>query len=208
MKAVVAAFNQEKALVGAFSVITNLRMDLFEALLASGWALQWRMLSMLAPPQLLVIYCCKNRRWSNTKFPLRTAVHCPSPSDNHQNGPSPTSNEKLSSCVLELLDILLPIYWSLLPFIILKCNFEFQNLCAVYLLESKTAKILKRPIKKIYFSLMEVAQCRNPWHFLSTALATDLCASLIFWMDMGWVRCRNCRYVNREPTATQNQSLA
>ena len=35
MKAVVAAFNQEKALVGAFSVITNLRMELFEAL-ASG----------------------------------------------------------------------------------------------------------------------------------------------------------------------------
>ena len=32
MKAVVAAFNQEKALVGAFSVIMNLRMDLFEAL--------------------------------------------------------------------------------------------------------------------------------------------------------------------------------
>ena len=32
MKAVVAAFNQEKAQVGAFSVITNLRMDLFEAL--------------------------------------------------------------------------------------------------------------------------------------------------------------------------------
>ena len=35
MKAVVAAFNQEKALVGAFSVITNLRMDLFEALMDS-----------------------------------------------------------------------------------------------------------------------------------------------------------------------------
>ena len=34
MKAVVAAFNQEKALVGAFSVITNLRMDFFEALTA------------------------------------------------------------------------------------------------------------------------------------------------------------------------------
>ena len=32
VKAVVAAFNQEKALVGAFSVITNLRMDHFEAL--------------------------------------------------------------------------------------------------------------------------------------------------------------------------------
>ena len=35
MKAVVAAFNQEKALVGAFSVITNLRMELFEALLTT-----------------------------------------------------------------------------------------------------------------------------------------------------------------------------
>ena len=32
MKAVVAAFNQEKVLEGAFSVITNLRMELFEAL--------------------------------------------------------------------------------------------------------------------------------------------------------------------------------
>ena len=32
MKALVGAFNQEKALVGAFSVITNLRMELFEAL--------------------------------------------------------------------------------------------------------------------------------------------------------------------------------
>ena len=28
----IIAFNQEKALVGAFSVITNLRMELFEAL--------------------------------------------------------------------------------------------------------------------------------------------------------------------------------
>ena len=35
MKAVVAAFNQEKALVGAFSVITNLRMKLFQALLVT-----------------------------------------------------------------------------------------------------------------------------------------------------------------------------
>ena len=32
MKAVVATFNQEKALVGAFSVITKFRMELFEAL--------------------------------------------------------------------------------------------------------------------------------------------------------------------------------
>ena len=35
MKAVVAAFNQEKALVGAFSVITNLRVELFQALVMS-----------------------------------------------------------------------------------------------------------------------------------------------------------------------------
>ena len=32
MKALVGAFKQEKALVGAFSVITNLRMEIFEAL--------------------------------------------------------------------------------------------------------------------------------------------------------------------------------
>ena len=32
MNAIVATFNHEKVLVGAFSVITNLRMELFEAL--------------------------------------------------------------------------------------------------------------------------------------------------------------------------------
>ena len=35
MKALIGAFNQEKALVGTFSVITNLRMDLFEALVST-----------------------------------------------------------------------------------------------------------------------------------------------------------------------------
>ena len=35
MKALVGVFNQEKALVGAFSVITNLRMDLSKALLGT-----------------------------------------------------------------------------------------------------------------------------------------------------------------------------
>ena len=35
MKVVVAAFNQEKALVGAFSVITNLRMEFFESLVCT-----------------------------------------------------------------------------------------------------------------------------------------------------------------------------
>ena len=37
MKGLEGAFNQEKALVGAFSVITNLRMELFEALLSSSY---------------------------------------------------------------------------------------------------------------------------------------------------------------------------
>ena len=35
VKALVAAFNQEKALVGAFSMITILRMELFQALLVA-----------------------------------------------------------------------------------------------------------------------------------------------------------------------------
>ena len=39
VEALVGAFNQEKALVGAFSVITNLRMELFEALVCSADAL-------------------------------------------------------------------------------------------------------------------------------------------------------------------------
>ena len=38
VKALVGAFKQEKALVGAFSVISNLRIDLFEALLVAGGA--------------------------------------------------------------------------------------------------------------------------------------------------------------------------
>ena len=41
MKALVGAFNQEKALVGAFFVITNLRMDLFEALFTAHLAASW-----------------------------------------------------------------------------------------------------------------------------------------------------------------------
>ena len=36
MKAVVAAFNQEKARVGAFSVITKLWMELFDALVQTN----------------------------------------------------------------------------------------------------------------------------------------------------------------------------
>ena len=39
MKAVVAGFNQEKTPVGAFSVITNLRMEIFEALTSTAQGL-------------------------------------------------------------------------------------------------------------------------------------------------------------------------
>ena len=46
MKAVVAAYNQEKALVGAFSVITNLRMELFEALMEDPSLHTGRLLNM------------------------------------------------------------------------------------------------------------------------------------------------------------------
>ena len=48
---VVAAFNQEKALVGAFSVITNLRMELFEALVDT---------------EHLLLCCCFLSYYSNT----------------------------------------------------------------------------------------------------------------------------------------------
>ena len=51
MKVVVAAFNQEKALVRAFSVITNLRMELFEALICI--VLRW----MVQEMGRLVLHC-------------------------------------------------------------------------------------------------------------------------------------------------------
>ena len=50
MKAVVAAFNQEKALVGAFSVITYLRMELFEALILTLQATPARHLLVMHTP--------------------------------------------------------------------------------------------------------------------------------------------------------------
>ena len=57
MKAVVAAFNQEKALVGAFSVITNLRMQLFEALLDTlCYSGDYAQIAMIARNMLLVSF--------------------------------------------------------------------------------------------------------------------------------------------------------
>ena len=48
MKEVVAALNQEKALVGAFSVIANLRMELFEALVSAAESWSASLLSLLS----------------------------------------------------------------------------------------------------------------------------------------------------------------
>ena len=74
MKAVVAAFNQEKALVGAFSVITNLRMELFEALntthVAHGEAgpADRQLLTSPARPPL----CCSAVCWAAASGATRT----------------------------------------------------------------------------------------------------------------------------------------
>ena len=57
MKAVVAAFNQEKALVGAFSVITNLRMQLFEALVKCVSGLKLKVRGCPWPTVATVVLC-------------------------------------------------------------------------------------------------------------------------------------------------------
>ena len=59
MKAVVAAFNQEKALVGAFSVITNLLMELFQALVLSLAARgsNYRHGRLVTAPSLILLQC-------------------------------------------------------------------------------------------------------------------------------------------------------
>ena len=68
MKAGVAAFNQEKALVGAFSVITNLRMELFQALVWSDFTA-----SLLPPPAdcsvLIPTQFAPGRCWSAGQAP-------------------------------------------------------------------------------------------------------------------------------------------
>ena len=65
MKAVVVAFNQEKALVGAFSVITNLRMELFQALvsshrLVSGYRLIVRTVNIKQQQIVIIMTCVHN----------------------------------------------------------------------------------------------------------------------------------------------------
>ena len=67
MKAVVAAFNQEKALVGSFSVITNLRMELFEALVWEDAVLGSEHRRQLA---------CPEQEMGNQVKQLNTSHHC------------------------------------------------------------------------------------------------------------------------------------
>ena len=63
MKVVVAAFNWEKALVGAFSVITNLRMDFFGALI----------LRLLSVQQAAAHLSRRLRRERRSCFPIMLA---------------------------------------------------------------------------------------------------------------------------------------
>ena len=94
MKAVVAAFNQEKALVGAFSVITNLRMELFQALVScqhcdiakwksdklSSWRqVWWRYknsagLSIYTAEKQFTVFGCWS--YSCKVIFLQIAIHC------------------------------------------------------------------------------------------------------------------------------------
>ena len=78
MKAVVAAFNQEKALVGAFSVITNLWMDFFEALL-------------LPHCSLSPCVCQVSARWSPC---VRTRWQCTSPAASTTRSTSPATTPR------------------------------------------------------------------------------------------------------------------
>ena len=73
MKAQVGAFNQEKALVGAFSVITNLRMELFGALICTG-----ANIFATFPSSQLLVY--DSADWSGGKGDL-AAYHVPADTD-------------------------------------------------------------------------------------------------------------------------------
>ena len=58
VKMLQGAFNQEKALVGAFSVIRNLRMELFEALVPSVEPRERKQ-----PSQITILVWCRGRGW-------------------------------------------------------------------------------------------------------------------------------------------------
>ena len=75
MKALVGAFNQEKALVGAFSVITNLRMELFQALISIHWV-TLRTSSALLPPAAALADLLTEKLLVAVRPPLVTEDAC------------------------------------------------------------------------------------------------------------------------------------
>ena len=77
MKAVVAAFNQEKALVGAFSVITNLRMELFQALLLCHLVPgSCNVSNFTAEPRAAISNFTLNSPWPHLRPSLHHIVAC------------------------------------------------------------------------------------------------------------------------------------
>ena len=76
MKAVVAAFNQEKALVGAFSVITNLWMELFEALELSIRESVTAQNKISSLPQPMRTFCPIQPSYSNDPPTMNTSYSC------------------------------------------------------------------------------------------------------------------------------------
>ena len=81
MKAVVAAFNQEKALVGAFSVITNLRVELFEALISRYLAQLPSLLLLRARslPRQQQLWCSEENFFHQRGFALIECNHTAMP---------------------------------------------------------------------------------------------------------------------------------
>ena len=92
MKALVGAFNQEKALVGAFSVITNLRMKLFEALLLTGYydAFAAAVAHVTSAAAARAVFS----REQFAREVRRLAVHCGVATLHHKLGDSPDIPEE------------------------------------------------------------------------------------------------------------------
>ena len=76
MKALVGAFNQEKALVGAFSVITNLRMELFQALVSTPVCIVSTAPHASVSPQCVPVCGCASVRVRLGRVRVRL-VSCP-----------------------------------------------------------------------------------------------------------------------------------
>ena len=76
MKAVVAAFNQEKALVGAFSVITNLRMELFRALPVTRPLQAWDYIALTGTTEQRVVEWVDHLHHHFTHPPRVEAARC------------------------------------------------------------------------------------------------------------------------------------